>query len=79
MRNRMEKPTFEQRLNRVKDIIDGIESGQMSLEESVKQFEMGIQSLNELEKELGEMKRRITVLQEKPDGTLEEKPMEDSP
>ena len=55
--------SFEQRLTRIKEIVAGIENGQMPLEESVRQFETGIQQLNELEKELTEMKRRITVLQ----------------
>ena len=32
----MEKLTFEQRLDQIKGIIDGIESGQMPLEESVR-------------------------------------------
>ncbi len=72
----MEKLSFEQKLNQVKEITDGIESSQMPLEEAVKQFEAGMKTLRELEKELGEMKRRITVLQEKPDGSMEEAPME---
>ena len=58
---------------------DGIEGGQLPLEESVRQFEAGMQSLNELEKELGEMQRRITLLQEKPDGSLAETPLEAAP
>ena len=54
---------FEERLTRIKEIVNGIENGQMPLEESGRQFETGIQQLNELEKELTEMKRRITILQ----------------
>ena len=71
----MESLSFENRLQKVKEIIDGIESGKMPLEESVKQFETGIKSLNDLEKELEEMKRKVTVLMEKADGTTEEKPL----
>ena len=69
--------SFEQRLQRVKEIIDVIEEGQIPLEESVKKFETGIQALNELEKELDDMKRRVTVLVKKPDGTAAEKPLEE--
>jgi exodeoxyribonuclease VII small subunit len=76
--DRMEKLTFEQRLDQIKGIIDGIESGQMPLEESVRQFENGMRSLNQLEKELEEMKRRITVLQEGSDGELTETPLEEA-
>ena len=75
----MEKPTFEQRLKKVQDIITGIESGQMPLEDAVTQYETGMQSLNELEKDLAEMNRRITILQKNPDGSLEEIPLEDAP
>ena len=71
--------TFEQRLEQVKSIIERIEGGQQSLEDSVLQYESGIRILNDLEKELSEMKRRITVLQERPDGSLAETPMEDIP
>ncbi|MBP3720564.1 MAG: exodeoxyribonuclease VII small subunit [Clostridia bacterium] len=74
----MEKLTFEQRLDQIKGIIDGIESGQMPLEESVRQFENGMRSLNQLEKELEEMKRRITVLQEGSDGAWTETPLEEA-
>lgn len=74
----MEKLTFEQRLDQIKGIIDGIESGQMPLEESVRQFENGMRSLNQLEKELEEMKRRITVLQEGTDGAWTETPLEEA-
>lgn len=74
----MEKLTFEQRLDQIKGIIDGIESGQMPLEESVRQFENGMRSLNQLEKELEEMKRRITVLQEGSDGAWTETPLEET-
>ena len=74
----MEKLTFEQRLDQIKGIIDGIESGQMPLEESVLQFENGMRSLNQLEKELEEMKRRITVLQEGSDGAWTETPLEEA-
>ena len=38
----------------------------------------GIRSLNALEQELAEMKRRITVLQRQPDGSLAEEEMEES-
>ena len=58
----MEGSTFEEKLGRVKEITDQIESGSLPLEESVRKFELGIQILNELDAELNEMKRRISVL-----------------
>jgi len=64
--------SFEQSLTRIKEIVNSIENGQMPLEESVRQFETGIQQLNELEKELTEMKRRITILQHGEEKTVED-------
>ena len=64
--------SFEQRLTRIKEIVNSIENGQMPLEESVRQFETGIQQLNEMEKELTEMKRRITILQHGEEKTVED-------
>ena len=68
--------SFEQRLTQVKAVIDGIEGGQLPLEESVRQYEKGIAVLNALEEELNEMKRRITILQQR-DGKGTETEMED--
>ena len=74
-----QKETFEQRLEQVKAITERIEGGQLSLEESVRQFEQGMKNLQMLENELAEMKRRITVLQQHPDGENREVPLEVDP
>ena len=66
--------SFEQRLMQVKEIIDSIENGNLPLEDSVRRYEQGIASLNALDAELNEMKRRITILQQK-DGLLTESEM----
>ncbi len=64
---------FEQRLTQVKTMIDSIEGGQVPLEEAVRLYEAGIQSLNRLEQELTEMKRHITILQHGEEKPVEEK------
>ena len=56
--------SFEERLSRVQEIIGKIENGKMPLEESVREYERGMKMLQELDRELGEMNRRLTVLQE---------------
>ena len=66
--------SFEQRLTQVREIIDAIETGKLPLEDAVHRYEQGIASLNALETELNEMKRRITILQQK-DGALTESEM----
>ena len=58
------KGTFEERLQDVQEIITRIEEGKLSLEDSVKQFESGMKTLNQLDEELKGMNRRLTVLQD---------------
>jgi exodeoxyribonuclease VII small subunit len=59
-----EKGSFEARLQSVQAIISQIEEGKLSLEESVKQFESGMKTLSELDEELKDMNRRLTVLKD---------------
>ena len=70
--------SFEQRLAQVKEIIEGIEGGQMPLEETIRKYESGMKALNQLEKELEDTRRRITVLMEGSEEP-EEKPLEVQP
>ncbi len=72
-----EKKTFEERLELVKSMIDKIEKGDLSLEESVTQFEEGMKILNELDQEMDQIQRRITLLQEQGDGNRTEIPLEE--
>ncbi len=67
--------TFEERLDRVKGMIDAIEGGKLPLEEAVNQYEDGMKILEKLDKELNEMKRKITVIREGADGTQTEEPL----
>mgnify|MGYP002627555907 CR=1 FL=1 len=73
-----EKQTFEQRLEQVKGLIDRIESNNLSLEDSVTQFEEGIKVLNELDREIETIQRRITLLQNQADGSEREVPLEEN-
>lgn len=73
-----EKPGFEERLKAVQQIISGIEEGKLPLEEAVRQYEAGMKELNQLDEELKEMTRRLTILQEGGDGPAE-RPLEKEP
>lgn len=66
--------SFEERLEDVQNMIARIEEGKLPLEDSVRQYEEGMNLLNQLDRELEEMNRRITVLQK---GEEQEKPLED--
>ncbi len=63
--------SFEDRLNDVQKVIDGIESGKLSLEDAVHSYEEGMKSLDLLDAELQELKRRLFVLEETAEGMSE--------
>ena len=55
--------SFEERLKQVQEITGRIESGTLPLEDSVKEFELGMKILGGLTAELEGMNRRLAVLQ----------------
>ena len=76
MREQEEKKalSFEERLQQVQEITGRIESGALPLEDAVKEYERGMKMLGELDGELSDMNRRVTVLQ---NGRETEAPHED--
>ena len=56
--------SFEEKLQAVQDLADKIESGKLSLEDSVRQYDDGMKILGELDQELQNMNRRLTVLRD---------------
>ena len=68
------KQGFEAQLAALEQLIDGMESGGLSLEESLSRYEEGVKLLASLEKELAQAKQRLTVLRQGD----EEEPMEDA-
>ncbi len=62
MDDRQNPSSFEEKLQTVQDMIAGIESGKLPLEESVLQYEKGMKILSELDEALESMNRRITAL-----------------
>ena len=66
-----EKKTFEDRLQEVQEIISRIEEGKLPLEDSVRQFEEGMKTLSALDEELQDMNRRLTVLQDGKEQTMD--------
>ena len=47
----------------MQDLTEKIESGALPLEDAVKEYERGMKILGELDNELNDMSRRLTVLQ----------------
>ncbi len=56
--------SFEEKLRQVQEMTARIENGTLPLEEAVKEFERGMKILGDLDTELSDMKRRISVLQD---------------
>lgn len=54
---------FEEKLAKVQQLITVIENGKLPLEDVVKEYENGMKILNELDSELNDINRRLTVLQ----------------
>ena len=59
-----ETRSFEEKLQYVQNLAERIESGKLSLEDSVREYEQGMKVLGELDQELKEMNRRLTVLRD---------------
>ncbi len=58
----MENNTFEQSLKDLENIVLELEKGEMSLDDSIKNFEKGIELSRECSKKLEEAEKKINVL-----------------
>lgn len=68
------EPKFEEALKKLEQIVEGLEGGDLSLEESLKQYEEGVQLSRLCAKRLEEAKKRIELLM-KENGKLFTKPL----
>ncbi|MDR9502420.1 MAG: exodeoxyribonuclease VII small subunit [Desulfurivibrionaceae bacterium] len=73
----MAKKTFEDALKKLDEITQDLESGDLSLEASLKKFEEGIQLARFCNSKLDECQQRVSLLLEK-NGSLTESPFEES-
>ena len=60
--------TFEDKLNELKKIVEKLETGNISLDESLKQFEKGTKLLGDCYKSLEKYEKKIQVLTEDSSG-----------
>ena len=77
MARQKKSPAFEQSLNDLQVLVERLESGDLSLEESLTTFEQGIALTRECQSALQNAVQRIQVLLEQ-NGTLTEKPLDGS-
>lgn len=53
---------FEKRLNRLEEIVEKMESGELSLEDSLKLFEEGVKLSRECNAQLNEAEQKVKIL-----------------
>jgi exodeoxyribonuclease VII small subunit len=70
---------FEQSMKRLESIVEELESGRLTLEDSIARYEEGIQLSRRLQKVLDESEKRIDRLVEKEGAAPSTEPMELSP
>lgn len=71
------KPSFEDQLNALEQLISSMEKGEMPLEESLRAYEEGMKMASQLERELQSATQRLTVLRTGKDGEDVEVPIEE--
>ncbi len=67
----MSKITFEEQIEKLEGIVEELENGNLSLEDSVTKFEEGIKISKECNKILEEAEKKITILINR-DGEIKE-------
>jgi exodeoxyribonuclease VII small subunit len=70
------KPDFERSLARLEEVVQRLESPQLSLDEAMKLFEEGVALSRECQKQLEEAEGRVEILLKKTDGELAAEPFD---
>ncbi|MGH7987579.1 MAG: exodeoxyribonuclease VII small subunit [Candidatus Binataceae bacterium] len=73
------KKKFEDELKDLEGLVTQIDSGELSLEESISAFERGVVLVRSLNGRLDEAERKIEVLMRDADGDLKSVPFEPAP
>lgn len=73
----MEEPTFESALEELKSIVQALEKGDRSLEESLLLFEKGVGLITFCSRKLDEVERRVELLVKTQGGELETRSFEE--
>lgn len=67
-------PSFEESLNKLETIVERLEKGDLSLEESLKLFEEGVQLSAACKQELDDAEGKVEMLVKQRDGSLKAVP-----
>jgi exodeoxyribonuclease VII small subunit len=70
----MSEPKFEKDLEQLEGIVEALEQGELSLDESLKKFEEGIRLAKRCEKALTNAEKKIELLTKNAEGEVEAEP-----
>lgn len=72
MKEETKELNFEETMQNLEQIVQELEKGDLNLDDSMEKFEQGIKLSNKASKYLENAEKKITILIEKNDGTIEE-------
>ncbi|MCH6546459.1 MAG: exodeoxyribonuclease VII small subunit [Deltaproteobacteria bacterium] len=72
-----EKKKFEEAVKELERVVEQLESGELSLEDSLAAFENGVRLVKLCNQKLTEVERKIELLVKDKDGKLQLMPLED--
>ena len=72
----MAEKKFEESMKRLEEIVKNLESGELSLEDSLKIFEEGMALVSTCSKKLEEAEQRVTLLVKEGEGKYSQQPLD---
>jgi len=73
----MPEKKFEEAMQRLEEIVQSLDSGDLPLEESLKIFEEGMKLVGFCNSKLDEAEKKVSLLVKESDGQLKEKPFDE--
>lgn len=68
MVTRKKTVNFEKKLDELEELVESLESGGLTLEDSLKAFEKGIRITRDCQEALNEAEQKVNLLTQSPDG-----------
>jgi exodeoxyribonuclease VII small subunit len=72
----MAEKKFEEAMERLEQVVEDLESGKLSLEDSLKIFEEGMNLVNFCSKKLEEAEQKVTILIKEGEGKYSQQPFD---
>ena len=75
MAKKTKRPTFEEALEQLEEITRALESGGLTLDDSIKAYENGMELKKVCQEMLSHAEKKLEYLEKKENGELEKKPI----